>query len=173
MPACKAGDLGLIPGSGRFPGEGNGNPLQYSCLKNPTDRGAWWATVHGRLAKSRTRLSDFTHSSLTYTIIYDWSETFNAHTYPISSLSGHIGTHIALALRPLHLGKVMWLVLATPSIRVLEGEKMGEIPLPSHDGHEYEWGVHLSVTEILKMFVTTALVNLLNMLCGEVVGGFS
>ena len=40
-------DLGLIPGSGRFPGGGNGNPLQYSCLENSMDRGAWWATVHG------------------------------------------------------------------------------------------------------------------------------
>ena len=39
-------DMGLIPGSGRFPGEGQGNPLQYSCLDNPMDRGAWWATVH-------------------------------------------------------------------------------------------------------------------------------
>ena len=45
--ACNAEDLGLIPGSGRSPGEGNGNPLQYSCLENPMDRGAWWATVHG------------------------------------------------------------------------------------------------------------------------------
>ena len=44
---CNAGDLGSIPGSGRFPGEGNGNPLQYSCLENPTDRGSWQATVHG------------------------------------------------------------------------------------------------------------------------------
>ena len=42
--ACNAGDLGSIPGSGRSPGEGNGNPLQYSCLENPTDRGVWWAT---------------------------------------------------------------------------------------------------------------------------------
>ena len=41
-----AGDLGLIPGSGRSPGEGNGNPLQCSCLGNPMDRGAWWGTVH-------------------------------------------------------------------------------------------------------------------------------
>ena len=41
------GDLGSIPGSGRPPGEGNGNPLQYSCLGNPMDRGPWWATVHG------------------------------------------------------------------------------------------------------------------------------
>ena len=49
-PPANAGDVrdkGLIPGSGRFPGEGNGYPLQYSCLENPLDRGAWWATVHG------------------------------------------------------------------------------------------------------------------------------
>ena len=43
--ACNAGDLGLIPGSGRSCGAGHGNPLQYSCLKSPMDRGAWWATV--------------------------------------------------------------------------------------------------------------------------------
>ena len=54
-----AGDLGSIPGLGRSPGEGNGNPLQYSCLENPMDEGAWWATVHG-VAKRRTRLSNFT-----------------------------------------------------------------------------------------------------------------
>ena len=53
------GDLGSIPGLGRSPGEGNGNPLRYSCLENPMDGGAWWATVHG-VTKSRTRLSDFT-----------------------------------------------------------------------------------------------------------------
>ena len=58
VSACNVGDLGLIPGSGRSPGEGNGNPLQYSCLENPKDKGAGWATVHG-VAKSRTRLSDF------------------------------------------------------------------------------------------------------------------
>ena len=45
--ACNTGDLGSIPGLGRSPGEGSGNPLQYSCLENPMDRGAWWATVHG------------------------------------------------------------------------------------------------------------------------------
>ena len=56
--ACNAGDLGSMPGSGRSPGEGNGNPLQYSCLENPMDGGAWWATVH-RVTKSRTQLSDF------------------------------------------------------------------------------------------------------------------
>ena len=46
-PPASAGDAGLIPGLGRSPGEGNGNPLQYSCLGNPMDRGAWRATVHG------------------------------------------------------------------------------------------------------------------------------
>ena len=54
---CNAGDPGSMPWSGRSSGEGNGNPLQYSCLENPMDRGAWRATVHG-VAKSRTRLSD-------------------------------------------------------------------------------------------------------------------
>ena len=55
-PACNAGDLGLIPGSGRSLREGNGCSLQYSCLENPMDRGAWWDTVH-RVAKSQTGLS--------------------------------------------------------------------------------------------------------------------
>ena len=45
--ACNPGDIGSTPGSGRSPGEGNGNPLQYSCLENPMDGGAWQATVHG------------------------------------------------------------------------------------------------------------------------------
>ena len=49
------GDLGLIPGSGRSPGGGHGNPVQYSSLENPMDRGAWWAAVH-RVTKSRTQL---------------------------------------------------------------------------------------------------------------------
>ena len=56
-PPAKAGDIrdaGSIPGSGRSSGGGNGNPLQYSCLENPMDRGAWWATVHS-VSKSRTR----------------------------------------------------------------------------------------------------------------------
>ena len=55
--ARHVGNQGSIPGSGRSPGEGNGYPLQYSCLGNPMDRGAWWATVHGA-TKSWTRLSD-------------------------------------------------------------------------------------------------------------------
>ena len=55
---CNAGDTVLIPGSGRLPGEGDGYQLQYSCLENSKDRGAWWATVHG-VTKSQTRLSDW------------------------------------------------------------------------------------------------------------------
>ena len=56
-PACNVGDLGSISGSGRYPGEGNGYPLQYSCLENPMDREAWWATVHG-VTKSQTLLTN-------------------------------------------------------------------------------------------------------------------
>ena len=55
-------DVGSIPGSGRFPGGGHGNPPQYSCLENSMDRGAWWATVHGA-AQSRTRLKQLKHTS--------------------------------------------------------------------------------------------------------------
>ena len=71
LPRCHSGkesacqcrrtrDPGSVPELGRSPGEGNGNPLQYSCLENPKDRGAWWATVQG-VAKSQTRLSTHTH----------------------------------------------------------------------------------------------------------------
>ena len=55
-PAANAGDAGLILGSGRFPGVRNVNPLQYSCLEKFTDKGAWWATVHG-VPRSQTQLS--------------------------------------------------------------------------------------------------------------------
>ena len=63
-PPANAGDVsdtGLIPGLGRSPGGGNGNPLQYSCLGNPMDREAWWATAPG-LAKSQTQLSMHSHT---------------------------------------------------------------------------------------------------------------
>ena len=70
--ACNTGDLGSIPGSGRSPGEGYSNPLQYSCLVNPMDGGAWWATVHG-VTKSQTWLSDF---SFTFTFLSTW-ETYS------------------------------------------------------------------------------------------------
>ena len=56
--SCNTEDLGLIPGSGRSPGERNSYPLQYSCLENSMDRGAWWVTVHG-VSKSRTQVTDF------------------------------------------------------------------------------------------------------------------
>ena len=64
-PSANAGDVGSIPGSGRFPGGRHGNPLQNSCLENPMDRGAWRATVHG-VAKSQTRLSNLalTHAPI-------------------------------------------------------------------------------------------------------------
>ena len=65
--AYSMGDLGSIPGSGRSPGEGNGTPLQCSCLENPMDGGAWWATVRG-VAESQTRLSDFT---FTFIVLYN------------------------------------------------------------------------------------------------------
>ena len=61
--ACDVGDLDSIPGLRKSPGEGSGNPLQYSCLENPKDGGAWWATVHG-VTKNQTQLSDFTFKTI-------------------------------------------------------------------------------------------------------------
>ena len=75
LPA-KAGDLrdtGEIPGSGRSPREGNGNPVQYSCLENPMGRGGWQATVHG-VTKSQTQLSDF-HYLFSYCGKLKWKES--------------------------------------------------------------------------------------------------
>ena len=60
-------DVGLIPGLGRSPGKGNSNPLQYSCLENPMDRGAWWATDHG-VTKNQTQLSVHTQHRLITTV---------------------------------------------------------------------------------------------------------
>ena len=71
-------DASLVPGSGRYPGGSHNNPLQYSCLENPMDRGTWWATVHG-VAKSRTRLSDFT-----FTV----HSTGNYSQYPVKNHNG-------------------------------------------------------------------------------------
>ena len=67
-PPANEGNVGLIPGSARLPGEGNGNPLQYFCLGNPIDRGAWWATVLGA-TKSQTRLGDFNFSISPHSLI--------------------------------------------------------------------------------------------------------
>ena len=85
------------PGLGRSPGEGNGNPLQCSCLENSMDGGAWWSTVHG-VAKSRTRLSDFT--SLCFMDSY---QTFLLYTFPKFSRQ---------SLSSLWLDVIMWLILA-------------------------------------------------------------
>ena len=71
MPA-NARDAGSIPGSGRSPGEGQGNPLQYSCPENPMDRGAWWATVHG-VSKSQTGLKQLSMHTCKDSVEREWA----------------------------------------------------------------------------------------------------
>ena len=83
--ACNAGDLGSIPGSGRSPGEGRGNPLQYSYLENPRDRGAWWATVEG----------DHTE--------FDITDRQGTHTYKLNnyySSASRLGLHLGFSINP-------------------------------------------------------------------------
>ena len=73
-PPANAGDIrdkGSVPGLRRSPGGGHGNPLQYSCLENPMDRGAWWATVHG-VTKSQTRLRRLSTHSTAHRNDYIW-----------------------------------------------------------------------------------------------------
>ena len=79
--ACNVGDQGLIPGSGKSPGEGNGNPLQYPGLENSMDREAWWATVHG-VAMSRTRLCNEHFDMLANTF-----KLFNCNTWQLPTSS--------------------------------------------------------------------------------------
>ena len=115
--SCNAGDIRdkvWILGSGRSPGEGNGNPLQYSCLENPMDRGAWWATVHG-VAKSQTRLSNFTFTFHTYIricvyIFLDHSIYNIKDNHTISAISSILKEYYVgncslynLRIHPLHL----------------------------------------------------------------------
>ena len=113
--ACNAGDLGSIPGSGRSPGEGNGNPLQYSCLENPMDGGAWWATVH-RVAKSQTRLSNFTHSL---------TQTLAGAAYPGSWLLGYLALTVWSGPRVLlfscSLGSALKHLTSCPFFKNLKG----------------------------------------------------
>ena len=103
VSACNAGDMGPIPGLGRSPGEGNGNPLQYSCPENPMDGGACCATVH-RVAKSQTRLSNFT---FTFCFL-DYAKAFDCvnhnKLWKILKEMG-IPDHLTCPLRNLYAGQ--------------------------------------------------------------------
>ena len=94
--ACNAGDPGSILDLGRFPGEGNGNPLQYSCLQNPMDRGAWWAIVHG-VAKIWMRQKKLTHTfkadSFSIKRLFFLEQDIILRDYLIKSLIVHNFTH--------------------------------------------------------------------------------
>ena len=125
--ARNAGDLGSIPGWGRFPWRRKCNPLQYSCLENPMDGGAWWATVY-RLAQSRTRLSDFTFTfdchalekeMATHSSVLAWRIPGMAEPGGLPSMGSHTVGHdwndLAVA--------AAW-NLKNPSFNVLKGKNM-------------------------------------------------
>ena len=85
-PPASAGD---VKASGRSPGEGNGSPLQYSCLENPMDRGAWWAPVHG-VMKSWTRLKQLRTDR--------WNNTYTHYTYMICNISHVMYNHVCVCV---------------------------------------------------------------------------
>ena len=86
LPA-NTGDTDLIPGSGRSPGGRNGNPLQYSCLENPIDRGAWWATVHG-VTKSQTWLRNWTTKTI-ISKLRKWFTTLQVN-WPVKKFHSYV-----------------------------------------------------------------------------------
>ena len=86
-------DWGSVSESGRSPGGGNGNPLQYSCLENPMDGGPWWAAVHG-VAKSPTRLSDFTFTLHSYTLEKEMATHSSALAWRILGTGSLVGCHL-------------------------------------------------------------------------------
>ena len=90
--ACKAGDLGLIPGSGRFSGEGNRDPLQYSCLENSMDSRAWWVTVHG-VTKRWTQWSNFPYFLSSYLLYLDVASLY---IFSVISRIGYIFEYLLL-----------------------------------------------------------------------------
>ena len=96
-PPANAGYAGSIPGLGRSPGEGNGNPLQYSCLESIMDRGAWWATVH-EVAKSRTRLSNTSQSvdQVRDGVGCEHLQSLRARSLKTSSSNVHLGWHVEM-----------------------------------------------------------------------------
>ena len=87
--AGAAGDVGSIPGSGRSPGRGHGNPLQYCCLENPMDRGAWQATVH-RVAKSQARLKQLSTNTCYLLLLIFYNLAQRHLCKPFSDFSKHI-----------------------------------------------------------------------------------
>ena len=112
--ACNAGDPGSIPGWGISPGEGNGNPLQYSCLENPMDGEASWATVHGvRVAKNRTWPSDFTLGESTCMAFLVVALGITTHTHYLSKSVNMLGTFLV----------IQWLKRCAP-----KAEGLGSIP---------------------------------------------
>ena len=117
--ASNVGDLGWIPRLGRSPGEGNGNPLQYSCLENPMDGGAWWATVHG-VAKSRTQLSDFTFHFLSHAICISYAHILTTH--PSFPLHHHPGL-VTIVPHPTHRSDL----LSGPYISFPTGQSEGPV----------------------------------------------
>ena len=137
--ACNAGDLGSIPGLGRSPGEGNSNPLQYSCLENPMDRGVWWAIVHG-VAKSWTQLSDFTFI-LVHTRHLAYINLFNPPSIP---------TRETLSLspfyRPGNWGQVVW--------QLAKGRQLWVVKQNQNPGSLQNLRFYLSHTDIVLTLST-------------------
>ena len=121
-------DTGLVPGSGRSPGEGHGNPFQYSSLENPMDRGAWWATVH-RVAQSRTQLKinlARAFSGPHFVQLFDLCHLYPNHSLIIAvgiiSNSERLSNLLLVSLAvSMYIWSYFWMFLASNSVLSLVG----------------------------------------------------
>ena len=138
--AFSVGNPGLIPGLGRSPGGGNGNPLQYSCLENSMDRGAWWATVHG-VKKNQTWLSNSQHILMTHTVESSPELLLLDHNFEIWCLLVHTllrsdekGTVMFCPPHPTRLGFLSSLPqdITPPSVLLLQPISLSYIFLRSN-----------------------------------------
>ena len=156
VSACNVGDPGSIPGLGRSPGEGNGNPLQYSCLENPTDGGAWWATVHGvaySLLICQLSFEYIIRNKIIWKdnkiFAFDISYTYNLFTkgcicqeYSKTILSQHktfkeFKIFLLLKTNPEEFLVVQWLELHTSIAGATSSSSGGtKIPQATHDGQK-------------------------------------
>ena len=135
-PLANSGDIrnrSSIPGSGRSPGDGNGNPLQYSCLENPRDRGAWWATVHG-VPKSQAWLSDFTFTFYFHALEKEMATHSSVLAWRIPG-EGETG---GLLSRGSHRVWHDWSDLAAAAASILPGKSHGQRSLAGYSPWDYK-----------------------------------
>ena len=153
-------DAGLIPGLGRSPGGGHGNPLQYSCLENPMNRGAWWGIVH-RVAKNRTQLkwlrthtqkeSEYIISVLLGSNANHYTSNYVGKWYVFAVVEGFESDHAGGAEDSTDENYCVWLVPHTQPAKKNLSSVLCEVGLLTVHGNIQSWGIKLFISKVTKV----------------------